>query len=63
MTSKTFVSGTTIDSAWLNDVNTVVYRLLLLPVYANNAAAISGGLTAGMNYRTGGDPDLVCVVH
>jgi hypothetical protein len=34
-----------------------------LPVHANNAAAIAGGLTAGKYYRTGGDPDLVCVVH
>lgn len=34
-----------------------------LPVYANNDAAIAGGLTAGAFYRTGGDPDIVCVVH
>lgn len=34
-----------------------------LPVFANNAAAITGGLTAGAFYRTGGDPDPVCVVH
>lgn len=34
-----------------------------LPVYANNAAAIAGGLTAGAFYRTGSDPDPVCVVH
>ena len=34
-----------------------------LPVYANNAAAISGGLAAGDFYRTGADPDPVCVVH
>jgi hypothetical protein len=34
-----------------------------LPVYANNAAAITGGLVAGDFYRTGGDPDTVCVVH
>ena len=34
-----------------------------LPVYANNAAAITGGLTAGAFYRTGADPDPVCVVH
>lgn len=34
-----------------------------LPVYANNAAAVTGGLTAGSFYRTNGDPDLVCVVH
>lgn len=34
-----------------------------LPVHANNAAAIAGGLVAGDLYRTGGDPDPVCVVH
>jgi hypothetical protein len=34
-----------------------------LPVYANNAAALAGGLTIGAFYRTGGDPDLVAVVH
>ena len=33
------------------------------PIYANNAAALAGGLTAGMTYRTNGDPDLLCVVH
>jgi hypothetical protein len=34
-----------------------------LPVYANNAAAVAGGLAVGSFYRTGGDPDNVCVVH
>ncbi len=34
-----------------------------LSVYANNAAAITGGLTVGAFYRTGADPDPVCVVH
>jgi hypothetical protein len=34
-----------------------------LPIYANNAAAILGGLTAGAFYRTNADPDPVCVVH
>ncbi len=34
-----------------------------LSVYANNGAAVAGGLTVGAFYRTGGDPDLVCVVH
>ena len=34
-----------------------------LPVYANNAAAIAGGLVEGDFYRTGGNPDTVCVVH
>lgn len=40
-----------------------VLHVVGLPVYANNAAAITGGLTAGAFYRTGGDPDTVCVVH
>jgi outer membrane protein assembly factor BamB len=34
-----------------------------LPIYANNAAAITGGLSAGDFYRTGANPDAVCVVH
>jgi hypothetical protein len=34
-----------------------------LAVHANNAAALAGGLTAGAFYRTGADPDPVCVVH
>lgn len=38
-------------------------RLENLPAYANNTAAVAGGLAAGDFYRTGGDPDLVCVVH
>lgn len=37
--------------------------VFVLPVYANNAAAITGGLVAGNLYRTGGNPDPVCVVH
>ena len=34
-----------------------------LAIYANNAAAVAGGLVAGQLYRTGADPDVVCVVH
>lgn len=34
-----------------------------LQVFANNAAAIAGGLVAGNLYRNGSDPDVVCVVH
>lgn len=37
--------------------------LLSIPVYANNAAAIAGGLTAGKVYRTGADPDPLMIVH
>lgn len=34
-----------------------------LQVFANNAAALAGGLAVGDFYRTGADPDLVAVVH
>lgn len=34
-----------------------------LQVFANNAAAISGGLFPGNLYRNGADPDVVCIVH
>ena len=33
-----------------------------LPVYANNAAAVAGGLLPGAFYKTGANPDPVCVV-
>lgn len=36
---------------------------LTLSVYANNAAALVNGLKVGQFYRTGADPDHVCVVH
>jgi len=38
-------------------------NLLSLEIYANNAAALASGLVAGDCYRTGGDPDLLCIVH
>lgn len=34
-----------------------------LTAYANNTAAVAGGLVAGDFYRTNADPDTVCVVH
>lgn len=34
-----------------------------LPVFANNAAAAAAGLAPGATYRTGADPDFICVVH
>jgi hypothetical protein len=34
-----------------------------IPIFANNAAAIAGNLTAGAFYRTGADPDVLCIVH
>jgi hypothetical protein len=34
-----------------------------LPIYASNALAVTGGLKQGDIYRTGADPDIVCVVH
>ena len=44
-------------------VNNLIDKTTTLPVYANNAAAITGGLVAGDFYRTGANPDPVCIVH
>lgn len=41
----------------------VLFFSALPPVYANNAAAIAGGLTAGAIYRSGADPDFLAIVH
>jgi hypothetical protein len=38
-------------------------QIALPPIFANNAAALAGGLVAGQLYRTGADPDVICVVH
>ena len=38
-------------------------KLNAVPVYANNAAALAGGLPVGATYRTGGDPDVLAIVH
>lgn len=37
--------------------------LSCVPVYANQAAAIAGGLVAGDIYRNNADPDHLCIVH
>ena len=44
-------------------VDQLLSRFENLSIYANNAAAITGGLSVGAFYRTGADPDVVCVVH
>lgn len=44
-------------------IDTHIGKLTGLSVRANNAAAIAAGLVAGDFYRTGADPDVVCVVH
>ncbi|HUV27157.1 MAG TPA: glycosyl hydrolase family 28-related protein, partial [Anaerolineales bacterium] len=44
-------------------LNAAGIQTLTLSIYANNAAAIAGGLVAGQLYRTNADPDTICVVH
>jgi hypothetical protein len=43
-------------------IDTHISKLTGLSVYANNAAALAGGLVAGDFYRTSADPSVVCVV-
>lgn len=62
VTVSTGVGGTVVERIRIK--NTGVFHLTTdLPTYANNAAALAGGLVAKDLYRTGGDPDLVCIVH
>lgn len=51
---KTYVDGKTTPATAVSSS---------LPIYANNAAAIAGGLVAGDLYRSGADPDILYVVH
>jgi hypothetical protein len=57
--SASFKYGT----VYATNLNASNINLGSIPVYANNAAAISGGLSAGDVYRTGADPDPLCIVH
>ena len=34
-----------------------------ISIRANNAAALAAGLSVGSLYRTGADPDVLCIVH
>lgn len=43
--------------------STKISRTTLPTIYANNAAAIAGGLVAGEEYRSGTDPDILYIVH
>lgn len=47
-----------------NKVNMKAQTLNLANVqtFANNAAAVAGGLVAGDVYKNGADPDLLCIV-
>lgn len=47
----------------INTTLTGITRIIPLGVFANNAAAIAGGLVAGDLYRNGANPDAVFVVH
>lgn len=54
MTSKTFISGTVIDSAWLNDVNGNTYAAATVPTGSfREALAASTGSTSVGTVQTG----------
>jgi hypothetical protein len=56
-----FSAGTIVS--FVSNAATAKYEFSNIPVFANNAAAIAGGLSAGMIYRTGANPDPVCIVN
>lgn len=53
---------TQIAELYLYD-NSGLITIPAIPTYASNALALAGGLTVGQLYRSGGDPDVVGVVH
>jgi hypothetical protein len=59
----TIVHSLTLLDASGNTIIPGIPNIANLSVYADNAAAITGGLVAGDLYRTGSDPDPVCIVH
>jgi len=52
-----------LDVATVPKVRGNKIQIIALSIYANNAAAIAGGLAVGDFYRTNANPDTVCVVH
>jgi hypothetical protein len=57
------VNADNANHATAADGLTSAFTLPGLPVYANNAAAVAAGMTPGQLYRTGANPDPLCVVH
>ena len=57
------VTGYTPTRPWLEFLRALAAQFDSIPVYANNAAAVTGGLSAGGLYRIGADPDHLCIVH
>jgi len=55
------LTGGTLTSTNINNSGNANFSGL--PIFANNAAAVAGGLAVGDLYRTNGDPDLIAVVH
>lgn len=55
------VNGNTSPTVSINNVGNVIMNNL--SIYSNNEDAVTGGLIVGSLYRTGGNPDLICVVH
>jgi hypothetical protein len=57
------VTSTSQKGAVTWDGNARMAFLTMPPIFANNAAALAGGLAIGYVYRTGADPDPLMVVH
>lgn len=62
-TGTTPTATLAIGHAGSTGVASIQFPVAAVPVFANNAAALAGGLTAGCHYRTGADPDQLCIVH
>jgi hypothetical protein len=58
-----FTPSASISASYIATASSAYKLLITGSSYANNETALSGGLNVGDFYRTGGDPDYICVVH
>jgi len=51
------------DAGKISTPSVIKFGAAAVPIFADNAAAVAGGLAAGDIYRKGTDPDWLCIVH
>jgi hypothetical protein len=51
-----------INGGLLVEGASIKFNSSTIPVFASNALALAGGLVSGQLYKTGGNPDAICIV-
>jgi hypothetical protein len=58
--NSTFIGN---NNGGLTTISSLTVLMDALQTFANNAAAVTGGLQVNQLYRDGADPEHVCIVH